>query len=1197
MKKVMPILFFTFLTILADMQRVDAQIELGGIIEKQGSLSKKTHGWFEGFSENLGSNQFTYESIREDVTASLLTRTTNGEMAIEWLTGKIPPDWEGKAADFLWIAAMDKPNRDKEFFMYINGELKFVFTNPSDHWEVTSDDGGKLAFSVFMTDRHGDGHGYMFLHAPLSWLTPGEGLRIKVVGEAAETNTWCIVYQAPDALSYLHRAAEYEGWFDLTGHSVGESHSFILVAPEYMAGQTLSCKVGETVHAVKLDLDESVSRGTFSLTGKRSELKKIPFSLFHQSRKLFEIPGLFTGESITALRDPTLVINQVSEQTDGTWILKTRIVYKPQLINSLKKLSNASHGNGKIYLMNSSHQDIAWMDSPENCIIERDTMLLTPLFEQARLDPEYRFDIEDVLMVREFIERHPNQKEEFIELLHSGRLTSGSTYIQPYEEMYSGESLIRQFYLGARWLSKEFDGYKPDTYWNVDVPGRTLQMPQIAKKAGTKQMVISRHQMGVFRWFSPDGSFVTTYSPGHYSLSFPHLHRDFFSAAAHIADQAVWWGDYLSSKGSDPVVPLLSDWDMSPAEDYSQIIDQWHNLTYFEDEFGKQHQIKLPGIRLSSARNFIQDFEKSAPELPSIMGERPAVWLYIHGPSHQKALKASREADILMTVAEKFSAINALLAESFEAYPQDRLTRAWEAKIYPDHGWGGKNGEITDACFLDKFELAHHEASEITNTALKSISSRVMTDRNKGIPAIVFNTLSWKRSDPVHIGLEWEAGWGKNVMVQDHQGKFIESQLTDVVRHPDGSLKKAVLHYVAEDVPSIGYKTYYVNPSPQKRKEHSIHRVTGYENNFYNITLSDGIIEQIVDKELGKHLLDGSNLKGGEVFTMRSEGNGAGEFADIQQPTMEGFDRVSNYDAEWKWLEKGEVFSLFAMRQPIRNAIVEQKLIIYNHIKRIDFEVSLIDWEGVLFREYRMALPLDLSDGKVAYEVPFGVVEVGKDEIEGAAGERYVTPCKEIHPRGIENWIAAYDEKVGITLSSSVAVADYIDPTDKGIRKPVLQPLLLASRRSCHGEGNEYLQAGDHHFSFSLTSHHPDWKNGYKFGRQSNEKLFVVFDPPASENETLPEEISFFSVDRENAIISTIKKCEDDNSLIVRVYESEGKEGSSNLTSHFNLKKAFKTNIIEEEGVEISTNINHLNLDIGKHAIETFKLIPSFQEE
>lgn len=64
--------------------------------------------------------------------------------------------------------------------------------------------------------------------------------------------------------------------------------------------------------------------------------------------------------------------------------------------------------------MNSSHQDLAWMDFLEKCIIERDTMLMTPLLKAALKDPGYRFDIEDVLMIKEYIGRHPeNQQMQF----------------------------------------------------------------------------------------------------------------------------------------------------------------------------------------------------------------------------------------------------------------------------------------------------------------------------------------------------------------------------------------------------------------------------------------------------------------------------------------------------------------------------------------------------------------------------------------------------------------------------------------------------------------------------------------------------------------------------------------------------------------------------------------------------------------
>ena len=319
-------------------------------------------------------------------------------------------------------------------------------------------------------------------------------------------------------------------------------------------------------------------------------------------------------------------------------------------------------------------------------------------------------------------------------------------------------------------------------------------------------------------------------------------------------------------------------------------------------------------------------------------------------------------------------------------------------------------------------------------------------------------------------------------------------------------------------------------------------------------------------KKWKNEILDVSKFSGGEIFTMKSEGNGAGEFADVQQPTMEGFDKTGNYETKWELIENGPVFSKFKMRQQIRNAVVDQKIILYKKIKRIDFQTDLLNWEGVLYREYRMALPIKMNDGQVSYETAYGVSEVGKDEIEGAAGERYITECKDIHPRGIENWIGVSNDEFGVTLSSSAAVADYIDPTENPSGNTILQPLLLASRRSCHGEGNEYLQTGDHHYSFSFMSHNSGWKNGFAFGKQANEKLQVVVNPKKYADASLPEEKSFFSVNGENVIISAIKKGDDDNSTVLRFYDISGKDSGIQLNCFLDIKESFHTNLIEEKG-------------------------------
>jgi alpha-mannosidase len=237
-----------------------------------------------------------------------------------------------------------------------------------------------------------------------------------------------------------------------------------------------------------------------------------------------------------------------------------------------------------------------------------------------------------------------------------------------------------------------------------------------------------------------------------------------------------------------------------------------------------------------------------------------------------------------------------------------------------------------------------------------------------------------------------------------------------------------------------------------------------------------------------------------------------------------------------------------------------------------------------------MAIPLKMSDGQVAYEVPFGVVNVGKDEMAGAAGERYTTPCKNIHPRGIMNWISSSNADFGVTLSSSVAVADWIDPTDHPIATQILQPILMASRKSCHGEGNEYLQTGNHAFRFSLTSHQPGWENSAFSGVRSNEMLSTVIPAHQFENASLPESMSFFRADGRNVVLSTLKKAEDNDGTVVRLVDFSGKDQSLKIESFKPFKVAGSTNLIEQDMKPLEMNGSVVKLNLGHHAIETLLL-------
>ena len=733
-------------------------------IQRTFKIAALAKSFNEGFQRNTGKNEFSYQSLRDDVTESMLTRSTDGTLAIEWETSPVTQSIKA-GAGFIWLAAVDHTTEGKKFSVYINDILRFTFISSGNpEREFAGEDGGKMGFTGISTDQHGDFHGYMWTWLPESWLIAGKPQSIKIVGEAAGSNSWIIVFQAKDALAYLLNSAKYSTWSELIATPNNKTYQTVLNAPLTKAGEKITIKYGKEEQSVLLIAGIENCSASFSLP---KSVKGKSISIKDATGKIFSVAEFGTIESQTIMIPKSLLTIETS--VEGEIIkVKTLRTYKPATIESMAALAQSPAAKGNIYLMNSSHQDIAWMDSPENCVILRDTMLLTPLFEIGSRDPEYRFDVEDALMIKEYITRHPDKRPLVQQMLNNGNISCGSTFTQPYEELYSGEALARQFYFGARWLKKEF-GYTANTYWNVDVPGRSLQMPQIMRKAGTKNLMLSRQEKGLYHWYSPDGSYITAYSPGHYGDAYVQLNKTFYDAALFISQQALYFNKYYHTETRNPVTPILSDWDMSAARDYSNIIKQWEDIKKLEINDNQTIIAELPKFKKVTAPEFFDAVEKEKTKIPEIRGERPALWLYIHGPTHYKAITASREADILLPMAEKFATANALVKGSFDMYPYERLNTTWEAKIYPDHGWGGKNGQITDDLFLEKYQFARNEAKAILDLTLNELASSVQTNPEKGKPVVVFNSLNWKRSGMITTQIAYEKG--KEISVTDYAGK------------------------------------------------------------------------------------------------------------------------------------------------------------------------------------------------------------------------------------------------------------------------------------------------------------------------------------------------------------------------------------------------------------------------------------------
>lgn len=881
-------------------------------------------------------------------------------------------------------------------------------------------------------------------------------------------------------------------------------------------------------------------------------------------------------------------IANVAAQTNNGGVLKV----SNSTFNLLKEVKELSAGKASIYLTITTHQDLAWCNSIEKCKIDRDTLWLTPFIKRLRESSSFQMDIEQSSIVKEYINRHPDEKDTLLKYMKEGRILVGAAFTQVYEDMYSGESLARQFYFGKKWLKDNFNSFNPTVYYNSDVPGRSLQMPQLMAKAGVDGMFFSRFERGLYNWFSPDGSFVTAYSPGHYIDFYNILAKDDTAALASMAEEVVYWlKNYNNKASAQKVIPAVLNyefmWGQKPVQNLYPFINFWNNISSVENENGERLPVTLPRFHFATFDKFIKNIKESST-IPGIIGERPNEWIYIHGSSHHWALSASRKADVLLPAAEKFWSSDKMIDNTI-SYPKEQFLQAWESKIYPDHGWGGKDGQSTDDTFLAKFEEAKEKGGNLLNEAIQKIASQINTNTARGIPVVVFNSLSWDRTDPVTIPLSSIPGL-HFVGVYNSKGKLLPSQISGVVLDKNGYIDKGKITFIAGLVPSVGYDTYYLKPMDKVEPGKRISFDKEFDSRFYHISFGKGGIEKLIDKSSGKEVLKSTGLTAGEIFTLKSEGTGAGEFDAVQQPTMVDFDKTGNYDTKWSVIEDGPIYTVFKYRQPIRNAVVEEFIKVYKTIKRIDFNIALKNWDGTLYREYRMALPLNITNARVSYEVPYGVVNLGEDELRKPAGQIYQTLPEKIHPRSLENWMSASGKDFGVTMSSSVAAFDFMDVTGIAPNSTLLQPILLASRKSCHSEGNEYLQTGDHYYSFSLTTHAPGWNNGFQFGRQANETLEAVVDPVRTVGARLAEKGSFVSVNKKNVIITAMKQAEDGDGIILRFFEIEGKDTDVEFRFKKALKKAFKTNLIEEVSSEIPVRGNYLKFSVKHNSIETIRV-------
>lgn len=886
-------------------------------------------------------------------------------------------------------------------------------------------------------------------------------------------------------------------------------------------------------------------------------------------------------------------------------------------------MTHPAEAGWTVFVLPSSHNDIGWAGTPAEIAEHRATAIIDVVLDMMERDPDYAFAMEATLYLREYLERRPGSLPRIRRFLEQGRLEWGASFIQPYEGLFPGESLVRQLYWGRGWAARRL-GITASGYWNVDVEARTAQLPQILAGAGLRYMVLSRNEPGLYWWEAPDGSRVLTLSlmEGSYGRA-----RVMDTHSLHLSPlegkHAYGDGPSYSVEGlARELVPLLRRWEPFFAEhqlprimliaavaDYSvpdeglrALIHRWNNAA-------ERGELDLPSpirLRFGNVGQYIQALrrESDLAQLPVVRGELPNPWIYIHGPCHHKTIDALRAAGRYLVMAEIAVSAARLVAGVALADAGRRLADAWLAHLYPDHGYGGLHGEGTDEVFRYKEESAWFSARQVTREALAAIARCCAAAPEALRTVVLFNPLSWPRTDWVEVECSFAPEEEvRAVRLVDSTGAPVEIQVLHHTSSGAGTLLRVHLGFIARDIPSTGYTVYTLVRSESlagagpSRLEASIPEDFAWENDALRVRMTRGGLVECNDKARRRTLIAADHYLGGEVIELGSPGHDVGEGErDIDtfdwravrpfQPTASGLERTADRADPLVLHEDGPLRTRVSTTSRFSHCVVRQTFSLYRDLPHIDLQIDILEWAGTHGRELRVLFPIGAPVAGVSYDTPFGTVKVGVDELSGFA---------ELRPREVQSWIYAEHEGIDVTLSSSVVAHDWVDPLGQ-TKRPVLQAVLLATKRSCHPKGPWYTQMGNHRFTVGITAgaHSIEERTRFGWERQQPCETVVLQPDEMSTADGVPPRLGILTVEPANVVLTTLKPCEDGEGFIVRCCEIAGRATEARLRLGTNqVAAAWRCNLLEEEdspgpGVQDG---QLLTVPIPAFGVATFKLL------
>jgi len=827
-------------------------------------------------------------------------------------------------------------------------------------------------------------------------------------------------------------------------------------------------------------------------------------------------------------------------------------------------LNPSRTGLGSLCLTGHSHIDTAWLwplrETQRKC-----GRTFASVLKYMEEYPYYRFS-QSQPQLYEYTKRYyPVIYEGIKKRVKEGRWEPvGAAWVEQDSNVSSGESLVRQLLYGNKFFRREF-GIHSRTCWLPDAFGFCWSLPQILKKAGvdffaTTKIDWSQYNKfpySLFMWQGIDGTMILSIMPP------------------------------LNYNGSLVPRDCLAQWEQFKQKD--QCDEVLYSFGHGDGGGGPTKEMLETGIRLGNMVGVpkcffgrVQDYFDRLEE--SVDKEKLPVWngeLYLElhracQTTQSRTKRNNRKSELVYRNAEFLSSM-AMLNGGY--YPQEKLYEGWKVILcsqFHDILPGSSIGEVYEDADKSYAEVLK-AGNAVVSGALELLKQKIDTLGTLNVERgtlndqaiIVFNTLSWLRDDVTSVRVKLTE---ENFVILDDTGRQVPSQVVG----KDGEYTEIL--FEASNVPPMGYAVYRLVEVERAASSLANQPVAGstnlavlsqnMESSLYRIEFDEkGKVCRIYDKSMNREVIAADCC--GNVLQFFDDRPHAHDAWDIDFNYTENMQELARLESA-EVTETGPVRATVRMVRKTEESSIVQDISIYSKLPRIDFVTNVDWWEKRTLM--KVAFPVEILSPRATYEIQFGTIERPTHFNTSWDRAKFEVPA--------QRWVDLSEGGYGVSLMNDCKYGH-------DVHDNVLRLSLLRSPISPDPHADE----GKHQFTYSLHPHSGDWREGETVQRAYELNCPLIAVPSELHTGDLPKSASFASLDKKHVIIDTVKKAEDSDEIIIRLYEAYGQRGEVTLTFGFNTpERVVECNLMEEGNSMINISGNAVRFYIKPYEIRTFKV-------